>query len=275
MAKPNHTCTTGSDPLMFSNFLLAKCVEMGVTILKNVELQSLQINALSGEAKMAIEVLDHRSGHLRLPFKHLVISAGPWSQRVLEKLFPSAQFKIPLELTMAAGNHLRLKTPGWTPPDDDKGCDQLYLKGILGHTLDISSFLRGTLYVGGFGGRTEPLPELATDVKSQPDAIEAMLRLCEKVLSVPEGESLEVLDSGRCFRPVLEQGRPIVTKVPLAKLFPPDQQWDNHNPPTSSVFLNVGHGSDGITLGPGSGKVMSELIQDLNPSANISGLGLP
>lgn len=41
------------------------------------------------------------------------------------------------------------------------------------------------------------------------------------------------------------------------------------------VFLNVRHGRDGITLGPGSGLVMSELIRGLSPSANITGLGLP
>ena len=41
------------------------------------------------------------------------------------------------------------------------------------------------------------------------------------------------------------------------------------------VYLNVGHGRDGITLGPGSGKVMSELIErGRSESADISGLGI-
>lgn len=139
------------------------------------------------------------------------------------------------------------------------------------HTLDISSFLGGTRYVGEYGAEPEELPELAVDVHPQPTVIEAMKKLTEKVLNVPAGKSLGIFDVGRCYRPFVTQCRPIIARVPKAKLFPAssDKEWDK-----GGVFLNVGHGSDGITLGPGSGKVMSELILGVEPSVNISGLGL-
>jgi glycine/D-amino acid oxidase-like deaminating enzyme len=35
------------------------------------------------------------------------------------------------------------------------------------------------------------------------------------------------------------------------------------------------HGSDGITLGPGSGQIASELVLGKTPSVDISSLGIP
>ncbi|KAI9703674.1 MAG: hypothetical protein M1836_007444 [Candelina mexicana] len=77
-----------------------------------------------------------------------------------------------MEVKYKAGNHLRVETPLWTPEDDTRGTTQLYFRGILGHTLDISRFLKGILYVSGYGAEPEKLPELAVDVHPQPTVIE-------------------------------------------------------------------------------------------------------
>lgn len=36
------------------------------------------------------------------------------------------------------------------------------------------------------------------------------------------------------------------------------------------LYINTGHNSDGVTLGPGSGKVMSELLLGQKPSVSVS-----
>ena len=80
----------------------------------------------------------------------------------------------------------------------------------------------------------------------------------------PSNNSLiEVLNVGRAYRPFLTMRRPIIAKVALHELLnKPKKTLAKGSARTGGVFFNVGHGSSGITLGPGSGKVMSELIQN-------------
>lgn len=141
----------------------------------------------------------------------------------------------------------------------------------MGRSLDISSYLGGTLYIGGFGSTTEELPEFADEVKAQPEAVAALKDLCARTLNLAEGEAVEVIRAGRCYRPVVKMGRPIITQLFLERLMGPKKVPSNIK---GAFFLNTGHGSDGITPGPGSGKVMSDLMYGRKPSANISGLEL-
>ncbi|OAP56964.1 hypothetical protein AYL99_09076 [Fonsecaea erecta] len=182
-----------------------------------------------------------------MEFDNLVISAGPWSPRVLSTLFPWSEISIPFDLAHAAGNHLLVRAPRWKPEDDEDGCDQLYLAGILNRTLDISSYLGGTFYVGGYDG------------------------FVYQNLDIARGEALEVISVGRCYRPMVEMRHPVITQLPLEQLMGPQKVPSNIK---GSFYLNTGHGSDGITLGPGSGKVMSDLIAGRKPAVDISRLGL-
>lgn len=42
-----------------------------------------------------------------------------------------------------------------------------------------------------------------------------------------------------------------------------------------SVYINSGHGSYGVTLGMGTGKIMSQMILGDEPDVNVSKLGIP
>jgi len=190
--------------------------------------------------------------------------------------------------TTSAGNHFRVRTPGWKPEDDQKGSQQVFFQSeVPGRQgLDITSFPGGELYVGGWGAAPEELPELAEDVHAQPGEIEGMKESVKGYLRVPEGEELDVFAVGRCYRPLAEFGHPIVTKVNWELLGMDNESQDR---PLSSeqedglqdnrfglggLFLNTAHFDDGVTLSLGSGKVMSELLLGLSPSVDISGLGL-
>ena len=74
---------------------------------------------------------------------------------------------------------------------------------------------------------------------------------------------MEVLKEGRAYRPCLDHERPIIARIPLHELLGVTRQdgIEGREVEGGGVYLNVGHGRDGITLGPGSGKVMSELIE--------------
>ena len=206
----------------------------------------------------------------------LVIAAGPWSEIVLNGLFPDSRVRIPTSEEPSSGNYLIVKVPGWAGGQDTAVCHQLYLEGLLGQKVDISSRPDGTLYVGGSLSAQEGLPETAANVHHQPEYVHQMRRLVERVFSC-SSEDVEVLEVGRAYRPFLEHGRPIVAQVPLDELLGTTHRrsFERREVGRGGVYLNVGHGCDGITLGPGSGKVMSELIEEgRSMSADISGLGI-
>jgi len=255
---------------MFCQWLREQLELQGVEIITSATAQGLFTNGKIEPHTLNINY-KHGSEKYASEFSNLVIAAGPWSQRVLSTLFPASEISIPFDLAHTAGNHLLVKAPNWIPEDDEAGCYQLYLASILGHTLNISSYLGGTLYIGGYGGATEDLPDFADDVEAQPDAVAAMKDLCARTLNLAEDEAVDVISAGRCYRPLVKMRRPIITQLSLARLM------GLHKVPRNikgAFYLNTRRGSNGITLGPGSGKAMSGIIYGRNPAANISGLGL-
>lgn len=72
------------------------------------------------------------------------------------------------------------------------------------------------------------------------------------------GNDLQVVREAVCWRPVSARGTPYLGKVP-------GQQ---------GVWIAAGHGKWGISLGLGTGKVMTEMLQEKNTSADVSKLAL-
>lgn len=76
---------------------------------------------------------------------------------------------------------------------------------------------------------------------------------------------LEILRESLCFRPVVSRGTPIVSRVADESL---------GGGIKGNVFVASGHGPWGISLALGTGKVIAEMAQGLQPSADVSGLGI-
>lgn len=245
---------------------------MGVQILLDATITAVGINGGSLESVR----IAHKKQERTLECHSLVIAAGPWSEGVLSGLFPNSRVRIPSSKQPSSGNFIVAKVPGWDGGQDSRVCHQIYLEGLLRHKVDISSRPDGTLYIGGSLSAQEELPETTTDVHPQSKYVRKMRKLVEQALGCSSDE-VKILEVGRAYRPCLEYGRPIIAQVPLHDLLGvihrgPLQGKDVKR---GGVYLNVGHGFDGITLGPGSGKVMSELIeQGGSMSADISGLGV-
>jgi glycine/D-amino acid oxidase-like deaminating enzyme len=217
-----------------------------------------------------------------IPCNAIVIAAGPWSPRVLSQLFPALRLKLRMNSITSAGNHALVRNLHWRPSDDEKSVTQVFLNNVLpgSHSLDITSFLGGTLYIGGWGARPEQVPEYADDIRPQPDQIEAMLEVTRSFLRAQPGENLEVLNTGRCYRPLAIPNKPIIGKVdwcqlyenepPTAKLHP--KHHTDRPLPTilGGLYVNTGHNSDGVTLGPGSGNIMSEYLLGRTSTVQVS-----
>ena len=104
------------------------------------ETEPIAVSTSGGAQNLEIR---KKAGTSFLQYENLVISAGPWSERVLSKLFPSKQVYIPFDLDIKSGNHLVLSIPNTSKKDY---CDQVYFANILdGKRLDILDFLDGNL----------------------------------------------------------------------------------------------------------------------------------
>lgn len=66
-----------------------------------------------------------------VPCKHLVISAGPWSPRVFDTLFPKSKTRVPV--SYLAGHSLLLKNPSYKEEEEDKEvCHAVFATDTLG-----------------------------------------------------------------------------------------------------------------------------------------------
>ncbi|OCK91102.1 FAD dependent oxidoreductase [Cenococcum geophilum 1.58] len=280
------------DPRRFCQFLRERCEKLGVKFLLNSTVTSLERDDIrQGFASVTIRTKESEPSDHVIPCNSIVIAAGPWTDRVFMTLFPAARLKVPMNATNSAGNHILVRNPHWKSSDDEKGNSQVFLNGILPgpDRLDITAFVGGSLYLGGYGATPEPLPDYADSVEAQPDKVNAMIELARKYLCLGLHEKLEVLNTGRCYRPLAMPNKPIITKVEwdlLGDISPqtssiirqyvaPHEGLDcQPSPVISGLYINTGHNSDGVTLAPGSGKVMSELLLGRTPSVDISRLGL-
>ena len=94
----------------------------------------------------------------------------------------------------------------------------------------------------------------------------------ESLISHSDDRPLEIVKTQLCHRPVLPDGKPIMGRIP-------DEQLGRETPTSSSsldgVYVCVGHGPWGITLGPGSGLVMAEMLEGAKrTSANVEFLSV-
>jgi glycine/D-amino acid oxidase-like deaminating enzyme len=104
----------------------------------------------------------------------------------------------------------------------------------------------------------DPLPDTAADVQPSSKQITRLLAQTQALSPVfTEAHGVEILAEQACFLPIADRGRPLVGKVKGVE----------------SVYVASGHSCWGITQGPGTGKVMSELILEGSvSSADISKL---
>ena len=142
-------------------------------------------------------------------------------------------------------------------------CSLLMRRGIR---LRYSRGLGGEIYIAGLNSVSLPLPELATESRIDESSIAKLKMTAERLLGE---EDLEVVRKGLCFRPVTKRGTPILARI--------DEKLGSvgtRGTREGGVFIAAGHGPWGIALSLGTGKVMSEMIEGNETSADVSRLGL-
>ncbi|MCJ1392023.1 hypothetical protein MMC18_004890 [Xylographa bjoerkii] len=259
--------TAQVDPLRLSRFLLSTCLERGVQLHQPCQPLSINTDSAGKISSITIASSVDPSKQTSISCSRLIITAGAWTPRVFKTIFPKFRKTIPI--TSLAGHSLLIRSPRWSIGDETKGdggCHAVFTTDETGYSPEIFSRLGGEIYIAGLNSATLPLPERATDRKISEKSIGVLKATAKRLLGRDDGDDdLEILREGLCFRPVGGNGVPIVGRVDDGVLGVKSE---------GGVWIAAGHGPWGISLSLGTGKVMSEMLEGRQTSANVRRLAL-
>jgi glycine/D-amino acid oxidase-like deaminating enzyme len=101
----------------------------------------------------------------------------------------------------------------------------------------------GTTFVCGISSES-PLPIDPAAVVPDPDAIERLQRICNRVSPVLASANIRARQA--CYRPITRDGLPLIGRVPGIE----------------GAYIATGHSVWGILNAPATGEAMAELIAD-------------
>ena len=221
-------------------FLLETAKSKGVKLLQG-SASSLSIE--SGRVT-EIHVTCADGANLTLPCDKVVIAAGPWTGPLSKTLLPK-----PIPITSYAGHSVLLQSSTALSPD----C--LFMTVYApnsSYRAEIIPRSSGEIYISGINDTfvLPPTPDTAIPHKKEIDKLKEIADIILPDYTIKK-EQL-------CFRPMTEHGNPFISPYPEV----------------NGIYIGAGHSYFGIILGPGSGKVLSEMVLGEEVSADISQLSL-
>lgn len=249
-----------SDPLQLCQFLLEKCRSMGVQFHHPATVLSVGADAHGELSHVRIGYTDS-STETEIPTTRVLICAGCWTPQVLEYLFPGSGLNIPVQ--SLGGHSLVVRNPSAA----GDVYHSLYTS-LDTYSPEIYARPSGMIWLGGLNSPEIPLPPLATSSTPVAASIEELKRTARQLIA--SDEDVEVVRAGLCFRPVTERGTPYIARIQDKDL---RQGFGTRPRQDGGVFVAAGHGPWGISLALGTGKVMAEMMQGRELSADISKLG--
>ena len=217
----------------------------------------------------SIGLVDQNGRISSLTCQRLVIAAGPWTPMVFEALFPAST--IDLRPVIDVGDYIIFRH---SEPTSDECIAAVYMDDIVGHKLEFAGRNDSTIWLCGERGRPGKIPPVGETAPPSKEAIVNMMGHAEKFLKHGDGKAcrLRVASIGRAFRPDRQSGLPVIAAVPRSMLAAnQDEAFDDN---TSTIFLCSGHGHYGVTLGLGSGRLMSQIVLGVKTDIDLSLFGL-
>lgn len=195
---------------------------------------TLHIGEVSDVCREGDRIVGVEVGGHKVSGDAVVIAMGPWSILAARWLALPAVYG-------SKGHSIVLGTGMDVPPE------ALFLEmdDEAGHRLSPEVFPRpdGTTWVCAYSSEA-PLPLDPADVAPDPGAMDRLKALCARIS--PVLGNAEVVSEQACFRPLTQDGLPLIGAVPGA----------------SAAYIAAGHSVWGILNAPATGEAMAELILD-------------
>ena len=188
---------------------------------------------------------------------NLVLAAGPWTPALFKTLFPSSS--VDMKPVIDAGDWIVFKNP---KPRSAQSIAAVYLDDIVGEKLEFAGRNDHTIWATGERSRIGKVPLLGETPEPDQDNLDKLLANANVFLKHGQGDNsgLKIVSLGRSYRPTTQTGLPLIGGVPPERLSPGGSIW-SVNSTRKSVYVNFGHGSHGLLLGMGSGKLMSQMLR--------------
>lgn len=238
-------------PYQFTTSMVELAKEKGVKVVIG-RARSIEKNAkgeIQGVTYVPSDKVNGQSSseNQTLPATDVILSAGPWTRAVLPTV-PVSALRAHSVVIKAPVSAFALFTQIQLPP---KGNQQ---RGANQVSPEIYARPDGTAYACGEGDETIPLPETSDLVQCDESRCDDIL---EHVGSISEAlREGEVTARQACYLPTVSGG-PIIG--PSSK--------------TKGLVIAAGHTCWGIQNGPGTGKLVSEIVWDGKAtSSNIAAL---
>lgn len=160
----------------------------------------------------------------------VVVAMGPWSLRAAQWLRLPAVFGMQSpSLVYDTGR--------------DVPAEALFLDYEDEQGIEVFPRADGSTHVAAFSAQI-PLPVNPADVKPDPAAIQKLQGFCERLSPAFRPERITARQS--CFRPVTQDGLPLIGKVPGS----------------AGAYIATGHSVWGILNAPATGEALAELIAE-------------
>ncbi|KAF5710355.1 NADH oxidase [Fusarium mundagurra] len=259
--------TATVNPNGLGKWLTQQCLARGVKIMTNSEIVGVKLS-ISNEVK-TITLRINGQQKTTIACRQLLLACGPWTPAVYQQLFPSSP--VHLQWITDAGDWIICNNPCLTTPESTAFVS---FAPLIGEKFEFAGRNDGTIWTCGRRNFDATLPSPGHSDEPDKGLIQEMTECARKWLSLNctchEGncDDVQILSKGRAFRPATRSGLPVISEVKSS-----DITQKNASLPTG-IFVCWGHGSWGLTLGMGSGRVMSQLMRGEKPDIDLSPFSL-
>src|SRR2546423_10233444 len=269
-----------SNPRGLGKWLYKRCLEYYVSIV--IDCTLFKVHRCGCGKVRSVEVKSAQGDHL-YECDNLVFAAGTRTPQLVRELFPD--FSRDFHETVNSGNWIIVKSTATVR-------DQMRAEVILDEVVDYQLEFVGrkdlatshfVIWVCGLNDEETRPDGVTGEAEPDEDAIKRLREYAAQFLRNGQyalRDDPEVLEKGRTYRPTIDRELPIVTSVSCADLRGPriSKAKSHHverDCAKSGIWVCTGHGRYGITLGLGSGKLLSQMIVGEQPDLDVAALGFP
>lgn len=211
---------------------------------------------------------------IRIDCTRLLLACGAWTPTLYKRLFPNSP--IQLHWTTKAGDWILCKNPC---PTTQASVAYVSFANLVGEKMEFAGRVDGTIWACGRSNITAHLPPPGEMDDPDERLIDELgsharkwLNWACKCKEEHADSSFRLVAKGRGFRPATKSGLPIISKISPSNLANSATDDGNSKAVASSggLFVCWGHGSYGLTLGMGSGRLMSQLMNGDKPDIDLT-----
>lgn len=207
--------------------------------------------------------------------KQVLLACGPWTPSIYETLFPTSRLR--LQWVTDAGDWILCKNPC---PSTQNTTAFVSFANLVGEKLEFAARNDGTIWACGRRNHYAPLPPPSYAEEPDEALVVELSAHARRWLdwscrcTEEHGGPVQVVKKGRAFRPATKSGLPLMTEVDFLKLNSESKTGSDTGKCSSGLFICWGHGSYGLTLGMGSGRLMSQLMSGEKPDIDLTPFSL-